>query len=159
MRTSVRPVPMTMSGKEPGVPLIDRREIEFDATGLLDVLAVMQGRQAFQIPEVRASSVEFDARSHQVTLNYNMSRGTRSIPLRPEVLGAVLVAYCVRARFPMPRKATKGIRVTPRSVILLFHQRFDKLPGLRLPVDHASQPAGGDIGGGQHDLGEVVLLG
>jgi len=43
-------------------------------------------------------------------------------------LGALLVAYCVRARIPISRQADKDIRIEAGSVFLTFATHFADVP-------------------------------
>jgi len=43
-------------------------------------------------------------------------------------LGALLVAYCVRARIPISRQAEKDIRIATSSVFLTFATHFADMP-------------------------------
>jgi hypothetical protein len=111
------------------VALIDKREIEFDTEALLIVVATSQrAAESFGLPGFPPNDVRFDPKQGTVGFLYGSAQSQRSIYLTAEVVGALLVSYCIRARIPMPRKASKGVRVEGMSVILAFRTVFSPVP-------------------------------
>lgn len=101
--------------------IIDRREIEFDAEGVLQVLGSAALRaDALGLPSVRPTQLVFVPEKSCARLVYGSGLGARFIELPAEALGSLLVSHCVRARIPMPRRADKSIRVERQCVILAF---------------------------------------
>ena len=101
--------------------IIDRREIEFDAEGVLQVLSSAALRaDALGLPSLRPTQLVFMPEKSCAKLVYGSGLGARFIELPAEALGSLLVSHCVRARIPMPRHAGKSIRVERNCVILAF---------------------------------------
>ena len=101
--------------------IIDRREIEFDAEGVLQVLGSAALRaDALGLPSLRPTQLVFMPEKSCAKLVYGSGLGARFIELPAEALGSLLVSHCVRTRIPMPRRAGKSIRVERNCVILAF---------------------------------------
>ena len=109
--------------------IIDRREIEFNASGVIKIIGVsLRAAQGFGLPGLPPSGVRFHPRDGRIDLVYGSSQSARAISIGAEALGALLVSYCIRARIPMPRAADKGIRVERASVILAFRSTYNDPP-------------------------------
>jgi hypothetical protein len=112
------------SGGQP-ISIIDRREIEFDGNALISVIAgSLQRAQAIGLPPLRPISIGFSPRSREISVEYE----THAVAVASDRLGALLVAYCVRARIPISRRADKDIRIGAGSVFLTFATHFSDVP-------------------------------
>lgn len=121
------------------MPIMDRREIEFDLDSLVSVIAAStRAAQGFGLPAMPPTAVRCRPRDGQVDVLYGDAKAPRSVNLDAESLGALLVAYCIRARIPMPRHCDKGVRVEAESVILAFRTVF-KNPPQTEPSDVATR--------------------
>jgi hypothetical protein len=111
------------------MPVIDKREIEFDAEALLAAVVTSQrAAESFGLPGFPPTGVRFHPRVGTVDFLYGTSGALRAVNLKAEMVGALLIAYCIRARIPMPKKAEKGVHVQAQSVTLAFKTEFARLP-------------------------------
>src|ERR1700733_4793228 len=86
------------------IMLVDRREIEFDTQTLLAAVATSQrAAESFGLPGFPPSGARFDPKQGAVDFLYGSAQGQRAVRLKAEMVGALLVAYCIRARIPMPK--------------------------------------------------------
>ena len=116
--------------------ILDRREIEFDAEAL--VAAVASSRRAaesFGLPGLPPRDARFYPKEGEVDFLYGSAQAPRAVRVRAEVVGALLVSYCIRAKVPMPRKADKGVRIEANTVILAFRTRFSQAPNVAVEGD------------------------
>jgi hypothetical protein len=98
--------------------IVDRRELEFNATALLAVIVSSAGEQAR-----RPTNIEFGD-DHIVVM-----RGpNHSMTLTDEQIGGLLIQYCIKVKIPIPRESGKSVRITPNSVILLFTRELPEMP-------------------------------
>jgi hypothetical protein len=74
-------------------------------------------------PALRPSGVRFHPQQGEVEVLYAPNQSTR---LTAERLGALLIAYCIRTRIPIPRQADKGVRIEAGAVILTFAMHYAK---------------------------------
>jgi hypothetical protein len=117
------------SARESNMPVIDQREIEFDAEALLSAVVTSQrAAESFGLPGFPPNGVRFHPKLGTVDFLYGSSNESRAVGLKAEMVGALLVAYCIRARIPMPKKAEKGVHVKTHSVALAFKTEFLRLP-------------------------------
>jgi hypothetical protein len=117
------------AAQELNMPVIDRREIEFDAEALLAAVVTSQrAAESFGLPGFPPTGVRFHPKAGKVDFLYGSSQASRAVNLKAEMVGALLVAYCIRARIPMPRKAEKGVHVQAHSVTLSFKTEYSQLP-------------------------------
>ena len=105
------------------MPIVDRREIEFDCQAVrLAVQWSPKAAQAFGLPARVPDSVRCNPAEGTVEVLY----GTRVYGLRSVSLGALLMAYCNRTGMPMARHSGKSIRIEPRHVVLVLTLRLDE---------------------------------
>ena len=110
--------------------IIERREIEFDAAGLLKAVASAAHVAAkFGLPALTAGGVVFHPEQGSVDLVFGTGSGARNVPLQAEVLGALLVFFCLGERVPLPRGAEKAVQVEPALVVLKFRSEIGRAPG------------------------------
>ena len=108
--------------------MVDRRELEFSATGIVKIICFsLKAAQGFGLPGLPPSGVRFHPINGRIEVMYGSSQSVQAVSLGAEALGALLVSYCIRAHIPMPRTADKGIRVEKSSVILAFRRTFKDL--------------------------------
>jgi hypothetical protein len=102
--------------------ITDMRVIEFDEKALIAVIAGSSRRaEGIGLPALRPSRIGFSPDDHRIRVEYQ-TRPVISVPA--ERFGALLVAYCVRARIPIPRGANKELRIEANSVSLVFNTVF-----------------------------------
>jgi hypothetical protein len=59
--------------------------------------------------------------------------------LSSEQIGGLLIQYCIKMKIPIPREATKSVRITPKSVILLFTKELPELSRLAMAWPQSEQ--------------------
>jgi hypothetical protein len=116
------------------MPFHDKRELIFDA----DAIALIPERspvsaRRLYLPEGRPDGVRFRQAEGEVELLYGLGAGARSRTVQAESLAALLIAYGMRARLPLPRTATKGVAVRPDAVVLRLELAFAEPPEPLLP--------------------------
>ena len=108
------------------MPIIDQREIAFDAPALIRLIAgSLQRAQTLGLPAARPISIDFNPQEHQIRVAYETHA---AVSVTSERLGALLVSYCIRARIPVARLADKDIRIEASAVILIFTTRLADPP-------------------------------
>lgn len=128
------------------VIVVDRREIECDLEAVRLALEwVPQAGQAFALPPLVPAAVRCNPADGTVEVAYGQLTSTRVFILRPEALGAILIAYCNRASMPVPQDADKGVRIERNQVVIV--------PTLRMPEPPEPAVAEGPIARAR----EVVL--
>jgi hypothetical protein len=122
----------TVCAKEPthhSVGIIDRREIEFGAKVLVSAIAASLSKvDAIGLPAVRPSGVRFCPKEGLIEVLYDPSGMRQTVKVSAVSLGAFLVAYCIRARIPMPRLADKTIHINTNSIFLAFTTHYAEAP-------------------------------
>ncbi len=120
--------------------IIERRDIEFDAAGLLRAVTCSAHAAAkFGLPSMTAGGVVFRPEHGCVDLVFGTGSAARIVPLQAEVLGALLVFFCMGERVPLPRGAEKAVRVEAAAVVLKFKSEIGPAPGVS-GVPKASRP-------------------
>jgi hypothetical protein len=108
--------------------IIDRREIEFDGRALISLIAgSLQRAQFIGLPALRPIHISFSPQVHEIRVEYETHA---AVSVASDRLGALLVAYCVRAHIPISRRADKDIRIEAGSVFLTFAIHFPDVPAL-----------------------------
>lgn len=119
--------------------IIERREIEFTAEGVVDAItSAIDAAQSIGIPGLPPSGVRFEPEQGVVRLVYGSGRASRMLALPGESLAALLISFCVRSGVPMPRFSDKSVRIEPHAVVIAFCTEI-QLAGMR-PATH-EQPA------------------
>ena len=118
--------------------IIDRREILFDADALMAVLAC-SGQMAGRIglPPVAPEAIHFDPKEGRISLVYGLS--DYAVPIESTPLGAMLIAYCLRANIKIPRQVARSMRVEPHAVVLVFSATH-LVPSASLTPERPEQP-------------------
>jgi hypothetical protein len=112
------------------VTIVDRRKIVFDAAAIMAVLACSeQMRAAIGLPFGQPKSVHFDPAASKIVLLYS-STGV-SVPVETGPLGALLIAYCMRAGIKVPRHGSRTIRVEQHAAVLVLSTVHD-IPSAKL---------------------------
>lgn len=128
----------TVCAKEPKhhpVGIIDRREIEFGAKVLASAIASSLSKvDAIGLPAIRPSGVRFCPKEGLIEVLYDPSDRRQAVKVSAASLGAFLVAYCIRARIPMPRLADKTIHINANSVWLAFTTHYAEAPAPDAPM-------------------------
>jgi hypothetical protein len=120
-----------------GVAIIDRREIVFDAATLLAVLACSgQMVEAIGLPSAPPKSVHFDPKANNIVLLYGAT-GV-SVPVESGPLGALLIAYCMRAGIKVPRHGSRAMRVEQHAIVLVF-STIHQVPSARLAPERTEE--------------------
>ena len=108
------------------ISIIDRREIEFDGKALISPIAgSLQRARTIGLPALRPMRIGFSPQTREIRVEYDTHA---AVWVASDRLGALLVAYCVRARIPISRQAEKDIRIATSSVFLTFATHFADMP-------------------------------
>jgi hypothetical protein len=110
------------------ITLTDRRQIEFDADTLVRIVGEsVREAQRFGLPALRPIGVSLHPQSGEIEFMYGSKYMPRAVRLGQRALGAMLIAYCVRAGIPVPRHASKGICIEAKTVKLSFKSEFERV--------------------------------
>ncbi len=114
--------------------IVERRDIEFDAEGLLKAVAASAHvASRFGLPSTAAAGVAFRPEQSSVDLVFGTESGELVVPLAAEALGALLVFFCMAERVPLPRGASKAVQVKPSAVVLKFRLALGPAPASAPP--------------------------
>jgi len=120
------------------MPIVDRREIEFDCQAVkLAIQWSPKAAQAFGLPAKVPDSVRCNHAEGTVEVVY----GTKIYGLRSESLGALLMAYCSRTGMPMARHSGKSIRIDSDRVVLALTLRVEELRHPEVPENKVAPVA------------------
>jgi hypothetical protein len=119
------------------VTIVDRRKIVFDAATIMAVLACSEQMvEAIGLPAGLPKSVHFDPGASKVVLLYS---GTGvSAALETGQLGALLIAYCMRAGIKVPRHGSRAIRVERHAAVLVF-STVHEVPSAKLARERTEE--------------------
>lgn len=108
----------TVRKKEaPKSGIVDRRELEFNSAAILNVIISSAGENAR-----RPTNVEF------LEDGIRIFRGSgHTMSLTSEQIGGLLIQYCIKMKIPIPRESAKSVRVTSKSVVLLFLKELPEI--------------------------------
>lgn len=110
------------------MPIIDRREIQFDAKVLISAItASLRTVDLIGLPPLPPVGLRLYPDENIVEFAYN-DEEQATVRVAATKLGAFLVTYCVRARIPMPRFADKSVRVEADLVFLSFKTYYAEAP-------------------------------
>jgi hypothetical protein len=111
------------------LPIIDKRQIEFDAKVMIRAIALSsQTLGSIGLPALRPIELRFCPEEGMVEVLYDPNENHEAIRLKGASLGAFLVSYCIRAGIPMPRFADKEFRVLAHSVTVSFKTVYAEAP-------------------------------
>jgi hypothetical protein len=117
--------------------IVDRRKIVFDAATIMAVLACSEQMvEAIGLPAGLPKSVHFDPATSGIVLLYSSS-GV-SVPLETGQLGALLIAYCMRAGIKVPRHGSRSIRVEKHAAVLVF-SAVHEVPSAKLARERTEE--------------------
>lgn len=121
------------------MPIIDRREIAFDAAAMVAVVENSQ-RTAWPLglPDSVLRDVRFDPKTGQVALLYDAWE--QPIALHSGALGALLVSYCLRAGIRIPRNLKRSMRIDQDAVVLIFSTSYPVSPTAVAPREVRPAP-------------------
>jgi hypothetical protein len=103
------------------MPISDQRDIRFDADGVRLVLATLPESAArIGLPAAEAEQIAFDQDGQRIRLTYPPGTELDPVALRAETLGAMLIAFCIRHRLPVPRQSARQVEVREGAVVLRF---------------------------------------
>ncbi|MEO8714066.1 MAG: hypothetical protein ABI369_03540 [Acetobacteraceae bacterium] len=123
------------------MPILERREIEFDAEAVLKAVSFPgPGLRAFGLPIEKPAGVRFSPATESIELLF-ADTTVESVQLKAEALGALLVSHCMNAGIPIPRVAVKAVRIDAAAVILTFTSRLrEALPINRSGLKELRKP-------------------
>lgn len=105
--------------------IVDRREIQFTAEAVRRVIcASPQGARAIGLPRGRPTGIQFMPSSGLVRLVYSDGAGARETTISVQLLGALLVSYCLHSGIPMPLLSRKALRIDENFASLLFSTSY-----------------------------------
>jgi hypothetical protein len=114
---------------EPAWTIVERRELRFSPLALQSVIGWSLGAASVQgLPVTPPDGVKLLPQASRVDLIYGHGVAARSIPLKAEALGSLLIAYCIRVRIPLRRVARKEVRIGAQHVALVFHVEHTHAP-------------------------------
>jgi hypothetical protein len=100
---------------------VERRTIEFSERGVLQVVnASLRAASSFGLPSMLPDSVHLFPQEGRAAFRYGSGQTARSVLIDAEQLGALLLAYCIRKKVPLPRAAGKAVCIEANSVLLTF---------------------------------------
>jgi hypothetical protein len=122
---------------------IERRTVEFSEDGILQVVdASLRAAGSFGLPSMPPDSVRLLPEEGKVAFGYGGSGETvQWVSMEAEQLGALLVAYCIRMKVPLPRKGDKGVLVKAHTVLLTFQVHHAEATAPRVAEPSTIRPA------------------
>jgi hypothetical protein len=122
--------------------LNDRRQISFTPEALAAAITASPTAAAsLGLPPLKPQCVRLVANTGTVEVVFQTSGGARSVSISLLQLAALLLAFCLRAKIPLPRKARKSARIEGNTVVLDFTMEFEAdLPGMK---PEGAMPSGG----------------
>jgi hypothetical protein len=113
--------------------IIERRELRFSASALQRVIGwLLDTATSHGLPSSPPVGVTLLPTENRIDVFYGQDEAARPIPLQVEALGALLIAYCIRARIPLRRVARKEVRFGPNYVALVFHVEHTQSPAPKI---------------------------
>jgi len=99
--------------------ILDQRQIHFSPDALVAAIAASPAAAAaLGLPPLKPQSVRLLADAGKVDVVFQTSGGARSVGVALVPLAALLLAFCFRAKIPLPRKARKAARIEGDAVVL-----------------------------------------
>jgi hypothetical protein len=113
--------------------IIERRELRFSAGALRRIIGgLLATAPSHGLPSAAPVEVTLRPVENRVDVVYGRAEAARPIPLQVDALGALLIAYCIRARIPLRRVARKEVRVGPLYVTLMFYVEHPQVPAQKI---------------------------
>ena len=113
----------------PDGTIAERRELRFGPAALRRMIAwLLDSATAHGLPPTLPDGIELLPHDNRVDLVYGQGPAALPFALQAETLGMLLIAYCIRARVPLPRVAQKQVRVGAHYVALVFHLEHSQAP-------------------------------
>jgi len=108
------------------IPIVDRRQIEFDAKSLTSAIAAsLNSVGSIGLPPSRPIALRFSPQEELIEFHYAKEQPVRVTAVK---VGAFLVSYCVRAHIPLPRNSEKEITLAASSIILSVTTFYAEAP-------------------------------
>jgi len=105
--------------------LLDRRQIHFSPQMLATAIAASpSAAAALGLPPLKPQCVRLLADAGKVEVVFQTPGGARSVAIALLPLAALLLAFCFRAKIPLPRKARKAARIERNVLVLDFSVEF-----------------------------------
>ena len=102
--------------------ILERRELRFSPAALLVAISwSLETATAKELLPAAPDAIGLLPEEGRLNLLYGRGAKERSIPLRQELLGSMLIAYCIRAHIPLRRAARKEVQIRAHYVSLVFH--------------------------------------
>ena len=121
---------------------VERRTIEFSEAGVLQVVNTSpRAAGAFGLPSVPPAGVRFLPQEGNIVFGYGKGDTARWISIEAEQLGALLLAYCIRKKVPLPRRGDKGVIIKGNSVLLMFQVQHAEATAPEVAEPSNIQPA------------------
>lgn len=118
---------------KPVETIIERRELRFSSGMLQRIIGGPVGTATVVwLPPLPPVGITLVPTENRVDVFYGVSAADRPLSLQAETLGALLIAYCIRARIPLRRVARKEVRVGADYVTLVFHVEHSKAPARKV---------------------------
>jgi hypothetical protein len=100
------------------VPICDHREISFDATSLLGIVAAAaRVARAVGLPQGVPREVMFNAQAQEVSFVYTEEE--QPVVIGSSALAALLISYCMSASIKIPRQLDREMRVGQDAVVFI----------------------------------------
>jgi hypothetical protein len=117
----------------PDEAIIERRELRFSAGALRRIIGgLLDTAPSRGLPSAPPVAVTLLPAENRVDVVYGQAEAARPIPLQADALGALLIAYCIRARIPLRRVARKEVRVGALYVALTFYVEHSQMPAQKV---------------------------
>jgi hypothetical protein len=127
---------------EPQPAFVERRTIEFSARGVLQVVHTsLRGAAAFGLPTMPPDDVRLLQQAGKVAFRYGSGETAQWVSIGAEQLGALLLAYCVRTKVPLPRRGDKEVLIKSHSVLLTFQVQHAEATAPEVPEPRTLRPA------------------
>jgi hypothetical protein len=121
--------------------LTDRRILNFGPDALSAAMSAV-GRLRYGFPSVGA--IDVDIHPEQQAVRFKFSAGNKKIDnlLNSSELAGLLIAYCIGARIPIPKRSAKTIVVNSGCVTFEFILTLSSAPAFLGAPDQAKRTSG-----------------
>ena len=103
--------------------ITETRQITFSPSELIDAVVAHIRSQKQSLPEGKINSIQLEETPDitiALLIQPSGSDKVQRVILRPEVVGAALIAHCKRRGIPVPRKGVKSLIVSGDSIGLVI---------------------------------------